>query len=125
VVLPNEGEALRLTGAADAETAARTLAGGARIAVVKLGAAGALAAERDRSVVRATARPIEAVDTTGAGDSFDAGFLAARLDGRPVDEALAYAVACGSLSTRAPGGTEGQATRDEVEAWLGDGGHAR
>ena len=125
VVLPNDGEAVRLTGAADAETAARTLAGDSRIAVVKLGAAGAVAAERDRPIVRVAARPIDAVDTTGAGDSFDAGFLAARLDGRPVDDALAYAVACGSLSTRAPGGTDGQATRDEVEAWLQEGGHAR
>ena len=76
-------------------------------------------------IVRAAARPVDAVDTTGAGDSFDAGFLAARLDGRPVDDALAYAVACGSLSTRAPGGTDGQATVDEVEAWLREGGHAR
>jgi sugar/nucleoside kinase (ribokinase family) len=61
------------------------------------------------------------VDTTGAGDSFDAGFIAARLDGRSVDDALAYAVACGSLSTRAAGGTEGQPTRDEVAAWLAEG----
>ena len=125
VVLPNAGEALRLTGAADAETAARALAGEARIAVVKLGAAGALAAEGSRPIVRADARSIDPVDTTGAGDSFDAGFIAARLDGRPVDDALAYAVACGSLSTRAAGGTDGQATRDEVEAWLREGRHAR
>ena len=125
LVLPNAGEALRLTGAADAESAARTLAGDARIAVVKLGADGALAVERGGPVTRAAARPVDAVDTTGAGDSFDAGFLAARLDGRAVDDALAYAVACGSLSTRAPGGTDGQATADEVEAWLREGAHAR
>jgi sugar/nucleoside kinase (ribokinase family) len=125
VVLPNDGEAVRLTGAADAETAARTLAGDARIAVVKLGADGALAAEHGNPIVRVGARPIEAVDTTGAGDSFDAGFIAARLDGRPVDDALEYAVACGSLSTRAPGGTDGQATADEVAAWLREGGDAR
>lgn len=125
VVLPNVEEALRLTGATDADTAARKLAGDARVAVVKLGAAGALAADRASPVVHVPARPVDAVDTTGAGDSFDAGFLAARLDGRPVADALGYAVACGSLSTRAPGGTDGQATRDEVEAWLREGGHAR
>jgi sugar/nucleoside kinase (ribokinase family) len=125
VVLPNAGEALRLTGAEDAEAAARILAGDTRIAVVKLGAAGALASDAGRPFAHAAARPVEAVDTTGAGDSFDAGFLAARLDGRPVDDALAFAVACGSLSTRAPGGTDGQATRDEVEEWLREGGHAR
>ena len=124
VVLPNAGEALRLTGATDAETAARALSGEARIAVVKLGAAGALAADGRRPIVRADARRVDPVDTTGAGDSFDAGFIAARLDGRAVDDALAYAVACGSLSTRAAGGTDGQATREDLEAWLREGGHA-
>jgi sugar/nucleoside kinase (ribokinase family) len=125
VVLPNDGEAVRLTGAPDAERAARTLAGDTRIAVVKLGPAGALAAERGNPIVRVAARSVDAVDTTGAGDSFDAGFIAARLDGRPVEDALEYAVACGSLSTRVPGGTDGQATRDEVEAWLETDVHAR
>jgi sugar/nucleoside kinase (ribokinase family) len=121
VVLPNDAEARRLTGSSDADAAARALAGDGRIAVVKLGAAGALAAWADRPIARVAARPVDAVDTTGAGDSFDAGFIAARLDGRPVDDALAFAVACGSLSTRAAGGTDGQATRDEVEAWLVEG----
>jgi sugar/nucleoside kinase (ribokinase family) len=120
ILLPNAGEALRLTGAADVETAARALAGDGRTAVVKLGADGAIAMSGGE-LLRARARPVVAVDTTGAGDSFDAGFLAARLDGRPVDDALAFAVACGSLSTRAPGGTDGQATRDEVDAWLQEG----
>jgi sugar/nucleoside kinase (ribokinase family) len=56
------------------------------------------------------------VDTTGAGDAFDAGFLAAWLDGAGLEAALRFAVACGSLSTRAVGGTDGQATRAEAEA---------
>jgi sugar/nucleoside kinase (ribokinase family) len=120
IVLPNAEEAGRLTGAADVEAAARSLAGEDRTAVVKLGAEGAIAVAGG-AVARAAGRPTDAVDTTGAGDSFDAGFLAARLDGRPVDDALAFAVACGSLSTRAAGGTDGQATRDEVEAWLREG----
>ena len=59
---------------------------------------------------------VEAVDTTGAGDAFDAGFLAAWLEGRPLADALRFAVACGSLSTRAAGGTDAQATREEAEA---------
>jgi sugar/nucleoside kinase (ribokinase family) len=120
IVLPNDAEARHLSGAADAETAARALAGDGRTAVVKLGAAGAIAVAGGE-LSRAPARPIDALDTTGAGDSFDAGFLAARLDGRSLDDALAFAVACGSLSTRAAGGTEGQATRDEVLAWLTEG----
>jgi sugar/nucleoside kinase (ribokinase family) len=117
IVLPNAEEAMRLTGATDVESAARVLAGDARIAVVKRGADGADACSGGR-LVHGAARPVDPVDTTGAGDSFDAGFIAARLEGRSVAEALAFAVACGSLSTRASGGTEAQPTRDEVAAWL-------
>ena len=120
VVLPNAAEALRLTAAEDVATAARALAGDARIAVVKRGPDGAIAASGGE-IVAVAARPVEPVDTTGAGDSFDAGFIAARLDGRSIPDALAYAVACGSLSTRAVGGTEGQPTPSEVEAWLAEG----
>ena len=120
VVLPNQAEAIRLAGTAGVERAALRLAGERRIAVVKRGSAGAIAAVGG-TIHRAGTRTVVPVDTTGAGDSFDAGFLAARLDGRSVDDALAYAVACGSLSTRAAGGTEGQPTRDEVAAWLAEG----
>jgi sugar/nucleoside kinase (ribokinase family) len=59
---------------------------------------------------------VEAVDATGAGDSFDAGFLAAFLDGHPLPEALALGVACGALSTRAAGGTAAQPTLEEARA---------
>jgi ribokinase len=58
----------------------------------------------------APGRAVEVVDTTGAGDSFNAGFLAARLAGRPIPEAVAWAAVSGSLSTRAAGGTAAQAT---------------
>jgi len=51
--------------------------------------------------------------------------LAAAVSGAPFAEQLLSAVACGSLSTRAPGGTDGQPSRDEVEAWLREDGHAR
>jgi len=57
---------------------------------------------------------VEVVDTTGAGDSFNAGFLTGRLAGRPNAEAIAWAAAAGSLSTRAAGGTAAQATRAEL-----------
>ena len=59
---------------------------------------------------------VPVVDTTGAGDAFDAGFLRAFLDGRPLAEMLAMGVACGTLSTRAVGGVDGQATLEEALA---------
>ncbi len=58
--------------------------------------------------------PVEVVDAVGAGDSFNAGFLAAHLTGRPIGEAVAWAAIAGSLSTRAAGGTEAQARPEEI-----------
>lgn len=117
VFLPNETEALRITGAGDVEQAALDLvAAGARLVIVKLGAAGALVASSDGILARTTAIPVQPVDTTGAGDSFDAGFLAAWLRGQSPANALEFAVACGSLSTQAVGGTGGQPTFEEATA---------
>jgi sugar/nucleoside kinase (ribokinase family) len=85
--------------------------------VVKRGPQGAAARSRGRFVLQAAVR-VDSVDATGAGDSFDAGFLAAWLRGAEVAEALALACACGALSTRAPGGTDAQPTLAEAEAVL-------
>jgi sugar/nucleoside kinase (ribokinase family) len=56
------------------------------------------------------------VDSVGAGDSFDAGFLCGRLSGWTVGRSLALGVVCGSLSTRAAGGVRAQPARAEAEA---------
>ncbi len=123
LLLPNAQEAIALARAlgdepADAVEAARSLAARGPVVVVKDGAAGGFAATPDGEVVRAPGLVLDVVDTTGAGDSFDAGFLAAWLDGRPFAEAVRWAAVAGSLSTRGAGGTGGQATRAEVEAEL-------
>jgi sugar/nucleoside kinase (ribokinase family) len=119
VFLPNATEALRITGSSSVEAAAAELGRSAGLVVVKLGPEGALAcAGGVATPVPGFAAP--AVDTTGAGDSFDAGFLAAWLAGEPLERALAIANACGALSTRAPGGVDGQPTMDEVVARLHD-----
>jgi ribokinase len=117
VLLPNAEEALRLAGRADGdvEAAAHELARRGPQVVVKLGAEGALAATGGETI-RVPAQAIEAVDATGAGDSFDAGFLAARLEGASLPEALALGCACGALSTRGAGGTAAQPTLDEARA---------
>ena len=92
-------------------------AAGCRLVVVKRGARGALARQGDK-VVEAAAPEVDVVDATGAGDSFDAGFLAARMAGEPVPAALALACACGALSTRALGGTAAQPTLAEAREAL-------
>ena len=108
MLLPNAAECRALAGVEDLEAAALALASvdGAsrRTVVVKNGSAGGLAVGPDGAFAHAAAFAVDAVDTTGAGDSFNAGFLAAWLDGRPLDAALRLAVACGSLSTRTAGG---------------------
>jgi sugar/nucleoside kinase (ribokinase family) len=114
VFLPNAVEATRIASEANVEDAVRALARSAALVVAKLGPDGAVAARGD-TVVRAAGIPAAGpVDTTGAGDSFDAGFLASWLAGDPLERSLAIGNACGSLSTRALGGVDGQATADEV-----------
>ena len=124
VLLPNAAECRALAGVEDLEAAARSLAATdgspRRTVAVKNGPDGGLAVGPDGALARAAAIAVDAVDTTGAGDSFNAGFLAAWLDGRPLDAALRLAVACGSLSTRAAGGTDGQPTREEAAAAVRD-----
>ena len=122
VLLPNAAEAVaiaRSLGAdvADAEAAARVLAARGPVVAVKDGAAGGFAVAGDR-LVRSPGLAVEVVDTTGAGDSFDAGFLCAWLAGEDLDTALRWGTAAGSLSTRGFGGTGGQPTRVELTAAL-------
>jgi sugar/nucleoside kinase (ribokinase family) len=72
-----------------------------------------VAVTRDR-LVEVDAIETEVVDTTGAGDNFDAGFLYGYLAGWPLEWSLKVAVACGSLSTLAVGGTGHQADLEEA-----------
>jgi ribokinase len=113
VFLPNANELRAVTGQPDLDRAAARLVAAGTTVVMKNGAAGARAWGPEGEWA-APGRPVGVVDTTGAGDSFNAGFLAARLSGRPVAEAIGWAAAAGSLSTRAAGGTAAQATRAEI-----------
>ncbi len=111
--LPNEREALSLTRAASVEAAATQLAEVTGVAAIKLGAAGAVAAQGD-DLVRASSIPVRVVDTVGAGDSFDAGFIYGFLQGWPLVRSLRLAAICGALSTRQPGGVNAQPTLEEA-----------
>jgi ribokinase len=115
VLLPNEREALALAGRDDDDVvaAARELAVDGALVAVKRGGGGALAVHGD-ALCEVTTPPRTVVDAVGAGDSFDAGFIAARLAGRPLRDSLLLACACGALSTRAPGGVDGQPTLAEA-----------
>jgi sugar/nucleoside kinase (ribokinase family) len=117
VFLPNAAELRAVTGRDGVEAAAAELVGIGTTVVMKDGERGARAGwPGGGSGCAAPARRVEVVDTTGAGDSFNAGFLAGRLSGLPMAEAVGWAVAAGSLSTRAAGGTGAQATRADLIA---------
>ena len=119
VFLPNEAEATRIAGVGGAEAAAVALAGDdGPVVVVKRGAAGAVAAGAGEPPVSVGAMPVDPLDTTGAGDSFNAGFLLAWLRGDELRACLELGAVCGALSTRAVGGVDGQATLAEAEAAL-------
>ena len=130
LVFPNDAEVSRIAGFEDPEIAAVELArlgrpgnGGGRsetglMVVVKCGADGAFAATADGVVARAGAYPVTALDTTGAGDSFDAAYLAAWLAGAAPNEALRAGAVAGALSTTALGGVDGQPTRSALDAAL-------
>lgn len=122
VFLPNATEACRIAGVEALDDAVPALAESAGLVVAKAGAAGAVAGD-GHGLTRAAPPPIEAVDTTGSGDAFDAGFLASWLAGDPLEHSLAIANACGALSTRGIGGVDTQPTMAEVlELVDGSGG---
>jgi sugar/nucleoside kinase (ribokinase family) len=113
VFFPNAAEACRIAGTGDPDAALEALAARAPTVALKLGAEGAIAADPDGRA-RAAAPAVAPVDTTGAGDSFAAGFLRAGRAGLSLEERLRVAVACGSLSTRALGGVAAQPTWQEA-----------
>jgi sugar/nucleoside kinase (ribokinase family) len=117
VFLPNEVELEALTRCASPEAGLLALGEGRTRTIVKLGRTGAMTTEGGQAV-RARGFTVQAVDTTGAGDSFNAGFLHAFVRGLPVLQCLLHGNACGALSTRALGGTAAQPTLDELAALL-------
>lgn len=116
--LPNEKEARQISGRASLPDALDVLSKIVPTLAVKLGAQGGLARSGE-TVLQLPPPPVDIVDTVGAGDSFDAGFLYGFLNRWPLERALRLALACGSLSTRASGGTDAQPTLEEAKRWLG------
>jgi sugar/nucleoside kinase (ribokinase family) len=117
VFLPNEREACKITGTHDVETAVRKLSELVPLVVVKLGREGAIA-QRGKERFHSPAQPVVPVDTVGAGDSFDAGFLHQYIAGADLPTCLASGNRAGALSTTRPGGTEAFHDREHREKFL-------
>ena len=120
---PNEGELAIAAGEAPGEAgaaaidarAARLLASGCRRVVVKMGARGARLVTADGA--RAwPSFPVEAVDTTAAGDAFNGALAVALAEGQPLDRAMRFATAAGALSVTRAGAQPSMPARAEVDA---------
>ena len=117
VFLPNEKEAVSLSGEANVHLAAEKLGSKVEMLGIKLGRDGALGVQSGKTV-KVTSIPVDVVDTVGAGDSFDAGFLCGYLHGWPLEKSLRLGCVCGALSTQCAGGTDGQPTLEDALAFL-------
>lgn len=117
LLVVNRVEAAALTGEDDPAVALqRLLDGGPRCTVITVGAAGAWVGH-GAQITLVPARPVPAIDTTGAGDAFAAGLLTGLLRGRSPEEAARLGTAVAALKLRASGAQAGLPTLEEALAF--------
>jgi sugar/nucleoside kinase (ribokinase family) len=117
ILFVNGMEVLSLSKESTVESALPRLADKVPCVAIKLGARGAIGRFEDETI-SVPPFPISPVDTTGAGDSFAAGFIHAHLLGNNLRDCLVAGSACGALSALKPGGTAGQPTQAELSAFV-------
>lgn len=101
-LFPNEAEACGMAGTSDWLEGCRRLLGlGPKKVIVKRGSVGSAMVDAG-GVLAGSAFPVAVIDTVGAGDTFNAGFLAGWAEGRPEVEALAYGAAAAALYISSP-----------------------
>lgn len=117
VFLPNEVELAAISGKENPIEALQTLENGRTLTVAKLGSKGCVTL-RNGDIVRVPAFAVSPIDTTGAGDSFNAGFLHAWLRGMDVQDAMRFGAACGAISTLGLGGTANQPSESQAREFI-------
>jgi len=117
IFLPNEREACKLTGAKDVQDALEALSHLVPIVVIKCGPKGVIA-KRGKNQFHAPSLLVQPMDTVGAGDSFNAGFLHKFILRCNLEECLEYGNAIAALSTTRAGGTEALRDRQHRESFL-------
>ena len=116
---PNEDEARHFSGKEQPEEMADTFLGyGVKNVIIKLGGKGCLFKNAEERILLPACR-IQAVDATGAGDNFVAGFASEILHGASHTEALRFANACGAICTTAVGAGTALKSREQVLQFLG------
>lgn len=119
VYLPNEQEALYISGQDTIEKALAELETSSSIVVIKRGSEGTLCLV-EGEIIRTGVYTINPIDTTGAGDSFNAGFLYEWLKGSAIRQCLIAGSACGALATTKLGGSTASPTAEELDSFLAD-----
>lgn len=119
IFLPSKSELCWIAETEDVEVALTSISGlmSAGLIVMKDGKHGAIAAGTGLRQ-RVSALPVSPVDTTGAGDSFDAGFVYAFTRQMTLMDCMRYGSVCGALATTAVGGAVAAPTLEEVHTWL-------
>jgi len=116
VFLPNESEICSLTGKENVEDAILKVSVADTVIVIKRGAKGALAYEKGRFISSDGFAHAHFVDSVGAGDSFNAGFIFKYINGHSIEESLRFANLTGAINTLAPGGTTAFSSLPAVRA---------
>lgn len=112
----NEEEAALVTEEREvSQMADKFLKCGVKNVVIKLGSRGCFVKNKELEKQYPAVKAERCVDTTGAGDSFAAGFLCALSEGKDLEECVAFAGACGSLTVEAVGAAAGVKSREQVE----------
>ncbi|MEU6382929.1 ribokinase [Streptomyces bauhiniae] len=116
VLVPNEYEAVTLTGRTDPLDAAVGLLELVPEVVLTLGEAGVLYVSRDTEPLAVPAHQVAAIDSTGAGDTFAGAYAVAVAEEKPLREALSWAAAAAALSVQREGASASMPYRPEIEA---------
>lgn len=117
-ITPNEDEARYCSGEEEPEKMADVLLKkGARNVIIKLGSKGCFFKNKEESLYL-PAHNIDAIDATGAGDNFLAGFASELIRGSNVRQALAFANACGAICTSAVGADTALRDRTQVQNFM-------
>jgi sugar/nucleoside kinase (ribokinase family) len=114
VFLPNEQEAMHLTGEKTVSAALDNLARLGKIIVIKMGNKGAICKSGDKIYQSAPFLNKNVVDAIGAGDSFNAGFISKYIQGYNIDQCLTFGNLTGAVSTTRAGGTAAFTTLNDV-----------
>jgi len=117
VFLPNEREAKNIARTDDLTQALNLLAGLSQIVVVKRGSGAAICRKGDEQWSLAPP-PVQVVDDIGAGDTFDAGFIHAYVQGAKLEDCLAFANIAAAYSVTQPGGTEAFRDRPSLQSFI-------